>query len=96
VTFDVDANSILNISAKDKSTSKMEKITIKNDGSRLSQAEIDRMVSFAVRMLCDGACSWLRVVLRALVRVCARVGYGGSFDFHQGVSATVPTVLPDH
>merc|ERR1712146_529736 len=47
VTFDVDANSILNISAKDKSTSKEEKITIKNDGGRLSQAEIDRMVADA-------------------------------------------------
>jgi len=47
VTFDVDANSILNISARDKSNGKVEKITIRNDGSRLSQAEVDRMVADA-------------------------------------------------
>ena len=31
VTFDIDANGILNVNAKDKSTGKDEKITIKND-----------------------------------------------------------------
>merc|ERR1712146_307388 len=55
VTFDVDANSILNISAKDKSTSKEEKITIKNDGGRLSQAEIDRMVADAEKYAAEDA-----------------------------------------
>uniref|UniRef100_A0A1I8I8J9 Heat shock protein 70 n=1 Tax=Macrostomum lignano TaxID=282301 RepID=A0A1I8I8J9_9PLAT len=44
VTFDVDANGILVVSAKDKSTSKEEKITITNDKGRLSKDEIDRMV----------------------------------------------------
>jgi len=47
VTFDVDANSCLNISAKDKSTSKEERITITNDGSRLSEADVQRMVAEA-------------------------------------------------
>ncbi len=47
VCFDVDANGILNVSAKDKSTGKEEKITITNDKGRLSQADIDRMVSEA-------------------------------------------------
>uniref|UniRef100_A0A1I8IYV7 Heat shock protein 70 n=1 Tax=Macrostomum lignano TaxID=282301 RepID=A0A1I8IYV7_9PLAT len=42
VTFDVDANGILVVSAKDKSTSKEEKITITNDKGR--KDEIDRMV----------------------------------------------------
>ncbi|CAB3403441.1 unnamed protein product [Caenorhabditis bovis] len=47
VTFDIDANGILNVSAVDKSTGKSNKITIKNEKGRLSQAEIDRMVNEA-------------------------------------------------
>jgi heat shock 70kDa protein 1/2/6/8 len=47
VTFDLDANGILNVSAKDSSTGKQETITIKNDKGRLSKAEIDRMLSDA-------------------------------------------------
>ena len=43
VTFDIDANGIINISAKDKSTGKENKITIKSD-SGLSKEEIERMV----------------------------------------------------
>lgn len=47
VTFDIDANGILNVSAEDKSTGKSNKITITNDKGRLSKEEIDRMVSEA-------------------------------------------------
>merc|ERR1712130_382146 len=47
VTFDVDANGILNVSAADKSTGKQNKITITNDKGRLSKEEIDRMVNDA-------------------------------------------------
>uniref|UniRef100_M4B5I7 Heat shock protein 70 n=1 Tax=Hyaloperonospora arabidopsidis (strain Emoy2) TaxID=559515 RepID=M4B5I7_HYAAE len=47
VTFDVDVNGILNVSAVEKSTGKENKITITNDKGRLSQAEIDRMVNDA-------------------------------------------------
>ncbi|GMF59469.1 unnamed protein product [Phytophthora fragariaefolia] len=47
VTFDVDVNGILNVSAVEKSTGKENKITITNDKGRLSQADIDRMVSDA-------------------------------------------------
>ena len=43
VTFDIDANGIMNISAKDKSTGKENKITIKSD-SGLTEEEIERMV----------------------------------------------------
>jgi len=43
VTFDIDANGIMNISAKDKTTGKENKITIKSD-SGLNDAEIQRMV----------------------------------------------------
>ncbi|KAH3779971.1 hypothetical protein DPMN_157780 [Dreissena polymorpha] len=47
VTFDVDANGILSVSAEDKSTGKSNKITITNDKGRLSKAEIDKMVNDA-------------------------------------------------
>merc|ERR1719163_1299633 len=47
VTFDIDANGILNVSAQDKSTGKSQQITITNEKGRLSQADIDRMVSEA-------------------------------------------------
>jgi len=47
VTFDIDANGILNVSAGDKATGKQNQITITNDKGRLSQEEIDKMVSDA-------------------------------------------------
>ena len=47
VSFDVDANGILVVSACDKARGTSEQITIKNDKGRLSQEDIDRMVSDA-------------------------------------------------
>jgi L1 cell adhesion molecule like protein len=47
VTFDIDANGILNVSAVDKSTGKSNKITITNDKGRLSKDEIERLVKEA-------------------------------------------------
>merc|ERR1719326_1633112 len=47
VTFDIDANGILNVSACDKSTGKQNKITITNDKGRLSKEEIEKMVNDA-------------------------------------------------
>ena len=47
VTFDIDANGILNVTATDKSTGRENKITITNDKGRLSKEEIERMVSDA-------------------------------------------------
>jgi heat shock protein 5 len=44
VTFEIDANGILQVSAADKGTGKAEKITITADKGRLSPEEIDRMV----------------------------------------------------
>lgn len=44
VTYDIDANGILNVSAVDKSTGRENKITITNDKGRLSKDDIDRMV----------------------------------------------------
>ena len=47
VSFDIDANGILNVSAKDESTGRTNAITITNDSGRLSKADIDRMVADA-------------------------------------------------
>ncbi|CAB5381634.1 unnamed protein product [Rhizophagus irregularis] len=43
VTFDIDANGILNVSAVDKTTGMSNKITVTNDKGRLSKEEIERM-----------------------------------------------------
>merc|ERR1712083_339792 len=47
VTFDIDANGILNVTASDKSTGKQNKITITNDKGRLSKDDIEKMVNEA-------------------------------------------------
>jgi heat shock protein 5 len=47
VSFDLDANGILKVTAGDKGTGKAESITITNDKGRLTQEEIDRMVAEA-------------------------------------------------
>nr|AAB81865.1 heat-shock cognate protein 70 [Dictyostelium discoideum] len=47
VTFDIDANGILNVSAEDKSTGNKHKITITNDKGRLTAEQIEKMVKDA-------------------------------------------------
>mgnify|MGYP003961621165 FL=1 len=49
VTFDIDANGILNVNAMEKSTGKEQKITITNDKGRMSAEEIERLVQEAER-----------------------------------------------
>ena len=49
VSFDVDANGIMNIEAVDKGSGKTQNITIKNDKGRLSSEDIDRMINEAER-----------------------------------------------
>ena len=53
VAFDVDANGILNVSARDTTTGKQNKITITNDKGRLSKEEIERMVNEAEKFKKD-------------------------------------------
>jgi len=50
VTFEIDSNGIMNVSAKDQTTNKTEKITITNDKGRLSEEEIQKMVEKAKLM----------------------------------------------
>jgi heat shock 70kDa protein 1/2/6/8 len=45
VSFDIDANGIMNIEALDKGSGKIQNITIKNDKGRLTQEDIERMVN---------------------------------------------------
>ncbi|UJR10044.1 hypothetical protein I4U23_014266 [Adineta vaga] len=53
VSFDVDANGILNVSAIEKSSGQEKKITIRNDDSRLSKKDIEKMVSDAEKFKKD-------------------------------------------
>ncbi|KAK0518551.1 Hsp70 chaperone [Tilletia horrida] len=61
VTFDVDANSILNVSAADKTTGKSQKITITNDKGRLSKDDIERMVSEAEKYKAEDEAATARI-----------------------------------
>mmetsp|Transcript_24045 Transcript_24045/g.74714 ORF Transcript_24045/g.74714 Transcript_24045/m.74714 type:complete len:647 (-) Transcript_24045:195-2135(-) len=61
VTFDIDANGILNVSAQDKGTGKASHITITNEKGRLSQNEIDRMVHEAERFRAEDEANRLRI-----------------------------------
>merc|ERR1711974_590488 len=47
VTFEIDANGIMVVSAEDKGTGNKEKITITNDNNRLSPEDIERMINDA-------------------------------------------------
>ena len=49
VTFDIDSNGIINVSAVDKSVGKQAKVTITNDKGRLTKEEIDKMINEAER-----------------------------------------------
>jgi heat shock protein 5 len=53
VTFEIDVNGILRVSAEDKGTGKKEKITITNDQNRLSPEDIERMVNEAEKFADD-------------------------------------------
>jgi L1 cell adhesion molecule like protein len=61
VSFDIDANGILNISAAEKSTGKSTKITITNDKGRLSKEDIERMVQEAEKHAADDKLQMERV-----------------------------------
>ncbi|CAO3700325.1 unnamed protein product [Rhizopus stolonifer] len=64
VTFDVDANGILNVNALDKTTGKSNKITITNDKGRLSKEEIERMVNDAEKFKAEDEAAAARIQAR--------------------------------
>ena len=61
VTFDIDANGILNVHAVEKSTGKEQKITIKNDKGRMSEEEIERLVAEAERYKAEDEANRARI-----------------------------------
>ncbi|RHY18795.1 hypothetical protein DYB32_010329 [Aphanomyces invadans] len=61
VTFDIDANGILNVSAIEKSTGKENKITITNDKGRLTKDDIERMVQEAEKYKSEDEANKLRI-----------------------------------
>jgi len=61
VTFDIDANGILNVSAVEKSTGKEQRITITNDKGRMSAEEIERLVQEAERYKAEDESNRARV-----------------------------------
>merc|ERR1712137_409625 len=61
VTFDIDANGILNVSAAEKSTGKEQKIVIKNDKGRMSAEEIERLVQEAERYMAEDESNKARI-----------------------------------
>ena len=64
VTFDMDANGILNVSASDKTTGKSNRITITNDKGRLSKEEIERMVNEAEKYKAEDEAAAARITAK--------------------------------
>lgn len=61
VSFDIDSNGILKVSAEEKSTGKIQKIEITNDKGRLSQDDIDKMVADAEKFKAEDEMNILKV-----------------------------------
>ncbi|KAJ3211533.1 70-kilodalton heat shock protein [Clydaea vesicula] len=61
VTFDIDANGILNVTAVDKTTGKSNKITITNDKGRLSKEDIERMLAEAEKYKAEDEAAAVRI-----------------------------------
>jgi len=64
VTFDLDANGILNVSAEDKGSGKRSKITITNDSGRLSAEQIQKMVQDAERYKSEDEAATKRIQVK--------------------------------
>merc|ERR1712165_230039 len=64
VTFDIDANGILNVNAMDKSSGKTEKITITNEKGRLNSDEIEKMVADAEKFKAEDEAQKTRIAAK--------------------------------
>jgi heat shock protein 1/8 len=64
VTFNIDANGIMNVTAKDQSSGKSNQITITNDKGRLSQKEIDEMLRKAEEMKGEDEANLARITAK--------------------------------
>lgn len=88
VTFEIDANGILDVNAADKSTGKSEKITITNEKGRLSQEDIDKMIRDAEKYKQDDDANFERVDARNRLETTV-YGYKNTVD-DEKVSAVIP------
>jgi len=61
VSFDIDSNGILKVSAEEKSTGKIQKIEIQNDKGRLSQDDIEKMVADAEKFKAEDEMNILKI-----------------------------------
>jgi heat shock protein 1/8 len=64
VTYDIDANGMLNVSASEKSSGKKEKIVITNDKGRLSKEQIEEMIKDADRLKVEDELNMKRVTAK--------------------------------
>ena len=71
ITFDIDRNGTLNVSAVEKSTGKENKITITNDNGRLSDEEIERMVREADQFKAEDEAHQSRIQAKNNLESCA-------------------------
>jgi len=101
VTFDIDSNGILNVSASDRSTGRRENITITNDKGRLSKEQIERMVADAEKYKSEddsakervGARNKLESYCFALKGVCDEPGCKLSEDDRRRVKSACKEAL---
>ncbi|KAK1754988.1 hsp70-like protein [Echria macrotheca] len=93
VTFSLDANGILQVTAEDKGTGKQETVTISSDTGRLTQAEIDRMVAEAEQFADEDRAAHERIearngletyayALKTQVADSSETGLGGRLTAH--------------
>jgi heat shock protein 1/8 len=68
VTFEVDGNGILNVSARNQTTGKPNHITVANDKNRLSKEEIERMASEAKKCKAEAEAASARIVARTRLK----------------------------
>lgn len=64
MTFDIDANGILSVSAQDRSTGHSEQITISNDQGRLNHKEIEKMLHDAEKFKAEDEAVRKKVEIR--------------------------------
>ncbi|KDN52192.1 heat shock protein 70 [Tilletiaria anomala UBC 951] len=102
VTFEVDANGIMKVSAADKGTGRSESITITNDKGRLSPEDIDRMVKEAedfqeqdeaLRKRVEAMNGLQNFIATLRTQVGDKEGLGGKLD--KDDKATINTALKD-
>lgn len=102
VSFSIDANGILKVSAGDKGTGKSESITITNDKGRLSQDDIERMITEAQEFAEEDKAISEKIQARNGLenyvfslrnQVSEKEGLGGNIDEDDKVTVSIPLLL---